>query len=128
MKGSYILQINLSENKNIKIGSLGNIFFKKGNYYYVGSALNGLEQRINRHLRSDKKMHWHIDYLLQHGDISNVFYKENNEKEECKIVKQFEKNLSSIPSFGCSDCKCNSHLFYSSQDEIKDILESCKKS
>jgi len=127
MKGSHILQINLSEDKNIIIGSLGNIFFKKGNYYYVGSALNGLEQRINRHLRTEKKLYWHIDYLLQHGSILNVFYKESNKKEECCIAQNFEKKYSMISGFGCSDCKCNSQLFYGSQNEIKDILEYCKK-
>jgi len=42
MKGSYILLIKLDEDKDIQIGKLGNISFKKGYYAYVGSALNGL--------------------------------------------------------------------------------------
>ncbi len=117
MKGSYVLVIENKKDQNIQIGKLGNIFFKKGFYAYVGSALNGLEQRINRHKRTDKKLHWHIDYLLNKTDIVDVFYKESEEKEECRIAKSF-LNLDSIKGFGCSDCNCESHLFYEKSLEI----------
>ena len=81
MKGSYVLLIELKENTNIKVGKLGKVFFKKGFYAYVGSALNGIEQRIQRHMRKDKKTHWHIDYLLKHAVVREIFYKESDEKE-----------------------------------------------
>jgi Uri superfamily endonuclease len=122
MKGSYILVIELKEDKTIQVGKLGRIHFKKGFYAYVGSALNGLEQRINRHLRKIKKKHWHIDYFLDFAEIIDVFYKENEAKEECKIAKMLEKQLVSIPGFGCSDCRCRSHLFFGSQTEIVEIV------
>lgn len=122
MKGSYILLIKLKENKTIQIGKLDKMHFKKGFYVYVGSALNGLEQRINRHLRKTKKKHWHIDYLLDFVEIVDVFYKENETKEECKIAKMLDKQLSSIPGFGCSDCRCRSHLFYGKNSEIKNVI------
>ena len=38
MKGSYILILNLENNKTIKVGKLRNIDFKKGIYVYVGSG------------------------------------------------------------------------------------------
>ena len=60
MKGSYVLLIEIGQEKEIQIGSIGNIYFKKGFYAYIGSALNGLEQRIERHIRKDKRFHWHI--------------------------------------------------------------------
>lgn len=129
MKGSYILVIELKENKRIQVGKLGNISFKKGFYVYVGSALNGLEQRISRHLRSNKKMHWHIDHLLQYANVINVFYKESNKREECNIAKKLDKKLSSIPGFGCSDCKCKTHLFYGYEGNIGRVvngLELCQ--
>ena len=119
MKGCYVLIIELKENKSIQISKIGKIFFKKGFYAYIGSALNGLEQRINRHIRNKKKIHWHIDYLLQHGKIMKVFYKENNKREECIIAIKFKVKLMSISNFGCSDCKCSSHLFHGN---LKDIL------
>jgi Uri superfamily endonuclease len=118
MKGSYILLIELKENVNIDIGKLGKIDFNKGFYVYIGSALNSLESRINRHLRSKKNIHWHIDYLLDFAVIINVFYKESLVKEECKISQFFEKKLISINGFGCSDCRCKSHLFYGDYDKI----------
>ena len=122
MKGSYILVIELKENKRIQVGKLGNISFKKGFYVYVGSALNSLEQRISRHLRSNKKMHWHIDHLLQYANVINVFYKESNKREECNIAKKLDKKLSSIPGFGCSDCNCKTHLFYGSEKDIGRVV------
>lgn len=123
MNGSYILLIKLGDDKEIQIGKLRTIFFKKGFYVYIGSALNGLEQRINRHCRSEKKIHWHIDYFLQHANVLNAFYKENNIREECKIAKSFEQRLTPIMNFGCSDCKCRSHLFQGSLEEINSSIE-----
>ena len=48
----------LKEGK-IRIGSLGKITFKKGFYAYVGSAMNNLEKRVQRHLRK-KKNFYHL--------------------------------------------------------------------
>lgn len=123
MKGSYILLIEFKKYQEIQVGKIGKIFFKKGYYAYIGSALNGLENRIKRHLRSEKKMHWHIDYLLQHSEVKDVFYKESLEKIECGIAQKFEKT-SSIKGFGCSDCACESHLFYADKDIIYGITQS----
>jgi Uri superfamily endonuclease len=122
MKGSYILLLELKEDKIITVGKLGDIFFKKGFYVYVGSALNGLEQRIQRHLRYNKMLYWHIDYLLQHAIIKDIFYKVSDMKEECSIAKLLVTQLFYIPSFGSSDCKCKSHLFFESQIKIPCFL------
>jgi len=114
MKGAYCLIIELKKDSSIKIGALGNIKFKKGLYCYVGSALNNLEKRIQRHLSKKKKLHWHIDYFLMNKNtsIKKVFYKQSNKKEECKIAKFVLKNsISSITKFGCFDYNCKSHLF-----------------
>jgi Uri superfamily endonuclease len=124
MKGSYILVVELEKDQTIQIGKFGKIYFSSGFYAYVGSALNGLEQRINRHLRKDKKTHWHIDYLLKQGKISDIFYKKSDTKKECNFVKKFEEKLLPILNFGSSDCKCRSHLFHG---DINDILSVVKK-
>jgi Uri superfamily endonuclease len=122
MKGSYILLMELKEDKIISIGKLGNINFKKGFYAYIGSALNGFDQRINRHLKKDKKNYWHIDYLTGYADIVDVFYKENITKEECNIVKSFSK-INAVNGFGCSDCNCKSHLFNGLKNQITSIID-----
>ena len=123
MKGTYLLLINLNENKSINIGKLGEIFFKKGNYIYVGSALNGLEQRINRHRRKEKRLHWHIDYLLRFGKITKIYYKRGEIREECDFARFFSERLTPIIGFGCSDCNCKSHLFYDSKNYISRLAD-----
>jgi Uri superfamily endonuclease len=123
MKGSYILLIKLENDQVIKIGKLGEISFKKGFYLYIGSALNGLKNRLNRHFKINKKIHWHIDYLLKSGKIINAYYKESNVKEECDIVNNFENKLRPIQGFGCSDCRCKTHLFYGENSTILDNID-----
>lgn len=122
MRGSYLLLMELKNTETIPVGKLGKIDFKKGFYIYAGSALNGLDQRIQRHLRKQKKMHWHIDYLLSHAKIVNVFYKQSEVKEECFIAKTLEKELFILSGFGSSDCLCKSHLFYGPHKGIKKAI------
>lgn len=113
-KGIYCLIIYLDKKRKIKIGKLGNIGFKKGYYCYVGSALNNLEKRINRHISKTKKIRWHIDYFLKYGKIIDVKTIKINKKFECKLSKIIEKiSQEAIKNFGSSDCKCKSHLYYS---------------
>jgi Uri superfamily endonuclease len=126
MKGAYLLLMKLKNNTIIPIGRLGKIEFNKGFYLYAGSALNGLEKRILRHTRKQKKYHWHIDYFLNDAKIVDTFYKESNVKEECAIAKKLDKIFPSISEFGCSDCSCNSHLFYGSYEEIMNTIDSLK--
>ncbi|MDR3074469.1 MAG: DUF123 domain-containing protein, partial [Candidatus Methanoplasma sp.] len=61
-KGKYILIIGMPEMK-INVGALGILHFREGRYCYVGSAMNGLDQRIARHTSKQKTVRWHIDYL-----------------------------------------------------------------
>ena len=114
MQGVYILVMELRKNSPMRIGSLGIIDFKKGYYAYTGSAMGGLEQRIKRHLRKEKNIHWHIDYLLQKAEIKKVHIKETNSKEdECRTaVALMNDGGTPIIKFGSSDCRCISHLFY----------------
>jgi len=126
LKGSCLIIIKLEDNKKLEVGKLGKIDFKKGYYVYVGSAMNGLEKRIQRHLRSQKKTHWHIDYFLSQGKIINVFFKLSNNKQECEIAKSLGEKLSAFSGFGCSDCKCKTHLFYGSYKDIKNAISKLK--
>jgi Uri superfamily endonuclease len=120
MKGSYILILELPKAKNISVGKLGNIKFKKGSYAYIGSALNGLEARISRHLRKNKKVFWHIDYLLKHATVKNIHYRPGQNKEECEFAQLLSAEFDAIKQFGSSDCRCSSHLFF-----IKDNSKLC---
>lgn len=126
MIGSYILLIVRDGEGFIPIGKHRILFFPTGWYVYISSALNGIENRVRRHLSSSKKMHWHIDYLMKDASIVDVFYKESQVKEECKISALFSNECRCIEGFGCSDCSCISHLFYGSEKILRDIIKQSK--
>lgn len=112
--------MHLKEDKEIRIGSLGKIEFPNGYYVYVGSAMNGIEGRVNRHLRNRKKVHWHIDYFLKKAEISSVYFLESETRMECKIADKYSREFEGVPKFGSSDCQCKGHLFYGEQKELVD--------
>jgi len=113
VKGVYILIISVAEDIRINVGSLGEVFFEKGSYAYVGSAQNSLEKRIERHQRKAKRKFWHIDYLLDNrsANVVDVLYKAAEKSEECKIAGKLSERVAPIVDFGSSDCSCVSHLF-----------------
>jgi len=127
IKGTYCLVINKRKSSKIKIGALGEINFKKGYYVYIGSAMNSLKPRIKRHLSNNKKIHWHIDYLLKNGNVAieEVIFNIGEKKIECKIAKIISYKGEEILNFGCSDCDCNSHLIYFKT--FKNCLKNVKK-
>ncbi len=111
MKGTYCLIINIRRPIKIKIGALGKIKFEEGRYCYIGSGMNNLMKRISRHFSNDKKTYWHIDYLLKNKKVELEKAIFNGKKEECKIAEIISNIKKGVKNFGCSDCKCNSHLF-----------------
>ncbi len=125
LKGTYCLLIHLKCDTEITIGKLGEKNFTKGYYIYIGSALNSLKTRIQRHLRNEKKIHWHIDYLLnnENTEIIDVIYTISPIKLECKIAGTMAENSVGVKKFGCSDCKCDSHLLYF--EEYNDSRITC---
>lgn len=119
-KGTYVLVIALEREASVAVGKLGRFAFPVGYYIYVGSARGGLSQRVHRHLEggggegSSKKLRWHIDYLLQHAKVVEMWYAENS--HEClwaTAVKEMPQCQIPVPGFGSSDCRCPSHLIYS---------------
>lgn len=116
-KGTYALTLSLKTDQNIQIGKLGRFKFPKGYYVYVGSAFGpgGLNARLNHHLRSAVRPHWHIDYLKKNVIITNTRVNESGIKLEHQWASILEKRKDTtipVPKFGASDCKCASHLFH----------------
>ena len=127
VKGSYVLLIELPEERVIATGSFKDINFQSGCYAYAGSALSGLGSRLSRHLKQDKKLHWHIDYLLQWASIRDIIICETEDRIECTIAENLSHRFNPVPGFGSSDCKCASHLFFTGNgtgQEIIAMLES----
>ena len=113
VKGVYVLVVSVGKDIKVNIGAFGSIGFEKGLYAYVGSAQNGLEKRIERHLRRAKRKFWHIDYLLENEfvNVVKVFYKEAEKSDECRVASELSERAVPVVNFGCSDCDCVSHLF-----------------
>lgn len=114
-KGSYLLILALERAEELEVGRLGRISFPAGLYLYCGSALNGVEARVARHLRKEKRLHWHIDRLLASGEAVGALVILGEERLECRmadLLAEHETILRPINGFGCSDCSCRSHLFH----------------
>ena len=119
-KGIYCLVVSLNKDVKISVGSREKKNFPKGFYCYVGSGMNGLAARIDRHLSGDKTKHWHIDYLLDHGNIISVKTIPTEKKIECEVSDKVKKISSKRPvkGFGSSDCKCDTHLHYFEENPL----------
>lgn len=124
MKGCYALVISLERDEDIDVGSLGVIRFSKGYYLYIGSAMNGIEGRVRRHLRMDKTIHWHIDYLLKSAEIMNVYYKVGHKGLECSLAGACSQISHPVPGFGSSDCSCCGHLFFGNKKEFTECMQT----
>ena len=112
--GTYALLIELENPVTVEVGRLGSIEFRRGWYAYVGSALSGVAARVGRHLRQRKKLHWHVDYLLDKGRLSEVTWALSDKRLECRIADGLlQHGFCSVPGFGASDCRSASHLFFS---------------
>jgi Uri superfamily endonuclease len=118
MKGIYALLIDLERDKDIGVGNLGSIYLPRGHYLYIGSAMNGIEGRVKRHLGKKKKTHWHIDYLLKQAKISDAYYLKGEKKQECIWAKRMAGKFKVIKKFGSSDCDCIGHLFYGEEEGL----------
>ncbi|WP_022670129.1 GIY-YIG nuclease family protein [Hippea alviniae] len=129
-KGAYALLIKVDRDRDIVIGALGNVSFKKGFYVYVGSAMGGLNHRLKRHLSKNKKLRWHIDYLLQKAEVVGVMVWESNKRIEDKIAKKLIKRFKFVKGFGSSDSKLKSHLFFCKDREklIETLFKALRRS
>lgn len=117
LRGAYCLCISVSADIEVNVGALGLLAFPRGRYVYVGSALNSLEPRIARHIRTSegahRVAHWHIDYLLREpaAALDHVYYAESGERLECLLAARVAEHGEPVEGFGCSDCGCRSHLY-----------------
>jgi Uri superfamily endonuclease len=129
MKGIYFLILKLNNNIDLAIGKLGTFHFNSGYYYYIGSALGtGGFKRVTRHFNvaSGKNItrKWHIDYLLPHSEVICALLFPTGEALECKVAGTMEKFSEIISCFGCSDCRCETHLFLSDMNINNNIIRT----
>ncbi|MEM0022322.1 MAG: GIY-YIG nuclease family protein [Archaeoglobaceae archaeon] len=111
---SYVLILENCEERTLQVGKLRRIRFEPGYYYYVGSAKR--IARVTRHFKAKTKK-WHIDYV---SDVFTIVGAILFKIPECELASKIK--LERIPGFGCSDCDCDSHLFYSKNLTIENLL------
>lgn len=107
---TYQLIIALARPVCIEVGRLGLAAFPAGSYVYTGSARRGVGVRVRRHLANDKRLHWHIDYLLasRHARVVNI---RASCEPECALNQRTGGQIV-LRGFGASDCRagCGAHL------------------
>ena len=120
--GIYTLILRLPRAEQIAVGSLGGTHFPKGFYSYTGSARGpGGLKRLDRHAAvmagRSRTRRWHIDYLLPRCHWLQPVVTRTDLDLECPIARSIGQRLDPVPRFGCSDCRCASHLHYSEKEE-----------
>lgn len=114
-EGSYVLVLQTQKSYRIKAGSLPEREYPPGIYFYIGRAKRYLRGRLARHLRSEKKLFWHIDYLLRKAHIKAIWCRPGF-FDECHVASGImeldRKSCTPIKGFGASDCRCSSHLIH----------------
>ena len=115
--GSYVLIMRLHAPAELQVGKLGSLHCPAGWYTYVGSALGpgGLAARLARHRRREKRLHWHIDYLLALSQLTEIWWAVSSERWECTWAESLGRLPGAkvlFPGFGSSDCRCRAHLLY----------------
>jgi len=118
-RGSYLIIYHLPRKRLVEIGGLGKVTLKPGYYIYVGSAMRNLSQRVERHRRIRKKLHWHIDFFRGLAEYQAGLPVRSEDDLECELASaMIGVSEWSVPGFGCSDCSCPSHLFGFSVDPM----------
>ncbi|MCX8206473.1 MAG: GIY-YIG nuclease family protein [Methanothrix sp.] len=130
MRGIYTLILDLEHGIRIRVGSIGEILFHAGSYAYTGSARGpGGFRRINRHVAvmngENTTRRWHIDYLLPYVTLRDVITTATDMDLECEAARRIGINCVPVPRFGCTDCRCTSHLHYSAS--YTEVLSACRE-
>jgi Uri superfamily endonuclease len=108
----YIVASFVPRHTRLRIGSLREHEFGRGWYAYVGSARRGRAARVARHMRADKPLRWHADYLFSAFPPTEAWAVDTG-VNECALVEiLLDERLASrfVRGFGAGDCRCRGHL------------------
>ncbi|MCL5268581.1 MAG: GIY-YIG nuclease family protein [Bacteroidetes bacterium] len=107
---TYKIFFTIPSKRSLTVGKLGTFEFPAGDYAYTGSAKKNMKHRLTRHVTKQKRLRWHIDYLLALKDVT-VNRIELFSQPECTINASTPGTIP-VRRFGASDCKshCVSHL------------------
>ncbi len=113
--GAYLLLIRLAQPTPLPIARYAGIILPPGWYVYAGNAngAGGMRARIARHLRRDKRAHWHVDHLTRDASVTPICIADSDECRLVALLRALPAFVAPIPGFGSTDCRrCESHLHH----------------
>jgi Uri superfamily endonuclease len=103
---------------SIEIGALGHLPFAAGLYACLGSARGRsvtLGHRLARHMRREKVLRWHIDYLTTAPAVAvlGAYWSTDPTMTEAGLAGRFAERFPVIRRFGNTDSRGSApgHLF-----------------
>jgi Uri superfamily endonuclease len=126
MTGFYCIVLWIEFPLDTVVGRLGPVILPRGYYVYTGSAQSGIEARVARHLRADKRRHWHLDYIMPPARAVEVWAGGGTREMECRCAQSLLRHTEAVlavPGFGSSDCRCDGHLVWLPSRPTKSALE-----
>jgi Uri superfamily endonuclease len=126
VKGLYILLIELEPGK-YRVGRFFEGVLPGGLYIYIGSAWGrgGLAARVSRHLKKNKRKHWHIDWITsdERTRILKVYFLPRLKGEE-RLYRALEPiGECIVPGFGSSDTRGSKCHFLKLKTSVE-VLEA----
>jgi len=135
--GAYALLVALDAPLPVRAGGRA-ATLPPARYIYCGSARGpgGLAARLARHMRLEKRAHWHVDQLTGSGRVLGAWVFRG--RSECDVNDALAGFPVPVEGFGSSDCKrCRSHLrlwpdgapapFSQAPAGAKSVLQLCGK-
>ncbi|NPA47947.1 MAG: DUF123 domain-containing protein [Thermococci archaeon] len=122
MRGAYLLIIRLGDETTVRTRAR-EFHLRPGYYVYVGSAMNSLEARVRRHMsrHGHKRLHWHIDYLLERAEVLEAILIPSEERIEERLSDAVSRLGNAVEGFGASDLRVSSNL-YRFDEHPEDLL------
>lgn len=108
----YVVAAWVPRRLEITVGALGPVTFGRGWYAYVGSARRGRDARVARHLRREKLLRWHADYLFTAAPPT-LAWLVDGALSECELADALAAQPGAsrpVRRFGAGDCRCRGHL------------------
>jgi Uri superfamily endonuclease len=137
----YVVAAWVPRRETIVVGALGPVTFARGWHAYVGSARRGRDARVARHMRADKPLRWHADYLFTRHPAARAWLLDTP-LSECELAGRLRAAgapgrggapgrptaadgvpVAAAARFGASDCDCPGHLLHAPRlDELQAAL------
>jgi len=119
-RGCYLAIFRLRRALRWRAGRAAGAFLPPGFHIYVGSAKRGLAARLARHAGGTGRPFWHVDRLRAAAKPRAFLPVRTADDIECDLASAVRGAADGeAAGFGCSDCRCSSHLFFMERDPLE---------